>query len=126
MAATDKQGVDVILDPVGGAYLDRNISALRRFGRLVSIGLLSGSKAELNMGLVLGKRLRIIGSTLRTRPVAEKIAITRRFEAEVWPKLIDGRLRPIIDIAFPIADAQAAHEYVREDRNIGKVILEMP
>ena len=126
MAATDKQGVDVILDPVGGAYLDRNINALRRFGRLVSIGLLSGSKAELNMGLVLGKRLRIIGSTLRTRPVAEKIAITRRFEAEVWPKLIDGRLRPIIDIAFPIAGAQAAHEYVREDRNIGKVILEMP
>jgi putative PIG3 family NAD(P)H quinone oxidoreductase len=123
---TDGQGVDVILDPVGGAYLDRNINALRRFGRLISIGLLSGSKGELNMGQVLGKRLRIIGSTLRTRPVAEKIAITRRFEAEVWPKLIDGRLRPIIDIAFLIAEAQAAHEYVREDRNIGKVILEMP
>jgi tumor protein p53-inducible protein 3 len=123
---TNGQGVDVILDPVGGAYLDRNISALRRFGRLVSIGLLSGSKAELNMGLVLAKRLRIIGSTLRTRPVEEKIAITRRFEVAVWPKLTDGTLRPIIDIVFPIAEAQAAHEYVREDRNIGKVILEMP
>jgi len=74
---------------------------------------------------VLGKRLRIIGSTLRGRPVAEKIAITRRFEAEVWPKLADGRLRPIIDRVWPIDQAQAAHDYVLADRNIGKVILEI-
>jgi len=65
-------------------------------------------------------------TTMRTNDPAINEAITRGFEAEVWPKLIDGRLRPIIDIAFPIAEAQAAHEYVREDRNIGKVILEMP
>ncbi len=125
MAATAGQGVDVILDPVGGAYLARNVGVLRRFGRLVNIGLLSGPIGELNMGQLLGKRLRIVGSTLRTRPPAEKIAITRRFEAEVWPKLADGRLRPIIDTVFPIADAQAAHEYVRANRNIGKVILEI-
>ncbi len=125
MAATDGQGVDVILDPVGGDYLARNVSALGRFGRLVNIGLLGGTKGELNMGLLLGKRLRLIGSTLRARPVAEKIAITRRFEADVWPKLIDGQLRPIIDRTFPITDAQAAHEYVLANRNIGKVILEL-
>lgn len=125
MAATDGQGVDVILDPVGGAYLASNISALRRFGRLVNIGLLGGAKGELHMGQVLGKRLRVIGSTLRSRPVDEKIAITRRFAAEVMPKLADGRLRPIIDITFPIAEAQTAHEYVLANRNIGKVILEL-
>lgn len=125
MAATYGEGVDVILDPVGGAYLASNLSALRRFGRLVNIGLLSGAKGELHMGQVLGKRLRIIGSTLRSRPVAEKISITHRFAAEVMPKLADGRLRPIIDTTFPVAEAQAAHEYVLANRNIGKVILEI-
>ncbi len=79
-AATDGQGVHVILDPVGAAYLADNISALARYGRLVHIGLLSGAKAELDLGQVMGKRLRLIGSTLRNRPPAEKIAITRRFE----------------------------------------------
>ena len=125
MAATNGRGVDMILDPVGGDYLARNAAALRRFGRLVNIGLLGGAKGELNMGQVLGKRLRIIGSTLRTRPVEEKIAITRRFAAEVMPRLADGRLRPIVDRVFPIAEAQAAHEYVLENRNIGKVILQV-
>ncbi len=125
MAATDGLGVDVILDPVGGDYLARNVAALRRFGRLVNIGLLGGTKGELNMGQVLGKRLRIIGSTLRTRPVEEKIAITRRFAAEIMPRLADGRLRPIVDHVFPIAEAQVAHEYVLANRNIGKVILQV-
>jgi len=77
------------------------------------------------MGQVLGKRLRIVGSLLRPRPLEEKIAITRRFAAEVMPRLADGRLRPIVDRVFPIAEAQAAHEYVLENRNIGKVILQV-
>ena len=125
MTATNGEGVDVILDPVGGGYLARNIALLKPFGRLVNIANLGGSKGELDMGRVLGRRLRIIGSTLRGRPVAEKIAITRQFEAAVWPKLADGRLRPIIDRVFPIAEAGAAHAYVLENRNIGKVILEL-
>ena len=125
MVVTDGKGVDVILDPVGGSYLASNVAALRRFGRLVNIGLLGGAKGELNMGQLLGKRLHIVGSTLRTRPVEEKIAITRRFAAEIMPRLADGRLRPIIDTTFPIAEAQAAHEYVLGNRNIGKVILEV-
>jgi putative PIG3 family NAD(P)H quinone oxidoreductase len=125
MAATDGAGVDVILDPVGGGYLARNIALLKPFGRLVNIANLGGSRGELDMGRVLGRRLRLIGSTLRGRPVAEKIAITRRFEEQVWPKLADGRLRPIIDRVFPIDEAQAAHAYVLENRNIGKVILEI-
>jgi putative PIG3 family NAD(P)H quinone oxidoreductase len=125
MAATGGAGVDVILDPVGGGYLARNIALLKPFGRLVNIANLGGSKGELDMGRVLGRRLRIIGSTLRGRPVAEKIAITRRFEEQVWPKLADGRLQPIIDRVFPITEAQAAHAYVLANRNIGKVILEI-
>jgi putative PIG3 family NAD(P)H quinone oxidoreductase len=125
MAATDGAGVDVILDPVGGGYLARNISLLRPFGRLVNIANLGGSKGELDMGRVLGRRLRIVGSTLRGRPVAEKIAITRKFEEQVWPKLAAGQLQPIVDRVFPIAEAQAAHAYVLENRNIGKVILEV-
>lgn len=125
LEATDGAGVDLILDPVGAAYLERNIKALARFGRLIQIGLLSGSKAELDLGQVMGKRLTLKGSTLRTRPVAEKIDITRGIERDVWPKLVNGTFQPIVDIVFPIADAQAAHDYVAADRNVGKVILEV-
>ena len=123
LAATDDRGVDLILDPVGGRYLSRNIHALKPLGRLVLIGLLSGASSELNLGLVLGKRLRIIGSTLRIRPLEEKIAITRRFRDRYWPAFQSGELRPVIDTVFPIAEAQAAHMYVRDNKNIGKVIL---
>lgn len=125
MAATNDRGVDVILDPVGGSYLGRNIAALRRFGRLVIIATLGGPKGELHIGQVLGKRLHIVGSTLRSRSVAEKIAITRAFETTVWPKLADGTLQPVIDTVFPINESQAAHEYLAENRNVGKVILEI-
>lgn len=126
LQATNGEGVDVILDPVGGAYLARNVQALRPFGRLINIGLLGGGPGELNMALVLRKRLRIVGSTLRNRPPAEKIAITRDFETLFWSKLAGGALRPVIDTVFPIAEAQAAHRYVAENRNVGKVILSVP
>ncbi|MCB9418881.1 MAG: NAD(P)H-quinone oxidoreductase [Ardenticatenaceae bacterium] len=122
-AATGGEGVDLILDPVGGAYLDRNVKALRRFGRLVTIGLLGGGSGQMNVSLLLFKRLQIIGSTLRSRPLAEKIAINRQFEAQFWHKLVSGELQPIIDAEFPIEQAQAAHDYVAQDRNVGKVIL---
>lgn len=125
LAATNGEGVDVILDPVGGPYLARNIQALRRFGRLVNIGLLGGTQGELDMGQLMGKRLRVIGSTLRARPLAEKVALTRRFEQEIWPRLTCGDLKPVVDRVFPITEAQAAHDYVRENRNVGKVILEV-
>jgi tumor protein p53-inducible protein 3 len=125
MAATGGQGVDLILDPVGADYLDRNLNLLKVNGRLVNIGLLSGSKAQLNLGAVLGKSLRIIGTRLRARPSAQKISITRKFKERFWPLLEAGRIKPIIDKFFPITDAQAAHAYVRQNRNIGKVVLEV-
>ena len=123
LAATQDQGVDLILDPVGGGYLDRNVRALKRFGRLVNIGQLGGAHGEMNMGLVLSKRLRIVGSTLRSRSPAEKIKITEQFQAGYWPLLRSGELKPIIDTAFPIEQAQEAHAYVAQNQNIGKVIL---
>lgn len=124
--ATAGAGVDLILDPVGGAYLARNVSLLRRFGRLVIIGSLGGVEGALNTGQVLGKRLKIVGSTLRTRPLAEKIAITQQFSHRFWPLLRSGELQPIIDTIFPISQAQQAHEYVAQNRNVGKVILRLP
>lgn len=123
LEATGGKGVDMILDPVGGPYLARNLAALRPFGRLVSIGLLGGAQGELNMALLLRKRLRIVGSTLRTRPLAEKIEITRQFRRRFWPQLVSGKLEPVIDTVFPIQNAQEAHEYVQQNRNTGKVVL---
>ena len=122
---TNGEGVDLILDPVGGSYLSRNVRALRRFGRLINIGTLGGINGEMNTGLLLGKRLRIIGSTLRSRPPAEKIKITQQFESGFWPLLKSGQLRPVIDTTFSIEEAQAAHEYVAQNKNIGKVVLKM-
>ncbi|MCL4263215.1 MAG: NAD(P)H-quinone oxidoreductase [Anaerolineae bacterium] len=125
LAATNGQGVDLILDPVGGEYLGRNIRALRPFGRLVNIGLLSGGRGELDLALVLRNRLHIIGSTLRNRSPAEKIQITRQFESGFWHLFRTGELKPVVDRVFPIQEAQAAHDYVARDENIGKVVLEI-
>lgn len=122
-SATDTEGVDLILDPVGGAYLARNIRALRRFGRLVSIGLLGGATGELPMGLVLTRRLRIIGSTLRSRPLAEQIEITRQFRERIWPHLVSGDFRVVIDRTVPMRDAAEAHRCMLQNENVGKVIL---
>lgn len=121
--ATGGEGVDLILDPVGANYFERNLSLLRSNGRMVQIGLLSGAQASIDLGLVLGRSLRIAGSRLRPRPLAEKIAITRRFEAEVWPKLLSGEVEAVVDSVFAMEDATAAHAYVQQDRNLGKVIL---
>lgn len=125
MDASGGRGVDLILDPVGGSYLKQNMTVLRPGGRLVNIGLLGGRKGEMDVGLLLGKSLRLIGSRLRSRPLAQKIEITRDFEKKFWPLLVDGVLKPEIDSVFSITEAQAAHEYVAQNKNMGKVILKM-
>jgi len=125
MGATQDQGVDLILDPVGAAYLTQDLNLLRVNGRLVIIGLMGGNMAEINLGAVLGKGLRIIGTRLRARPLTEKIMITREFKERFWPMLEQGRLQPIVDQVFPIEEAQAAHARVRQNLNTGKVVLEM-
>jgi putative PIG3 family NAD(P)H quinone oxidoreductase len=125
MAITRGQGVDVILDPIGGAYLNQNLALLKENGCLVNIGLLGGTTAEINLGAVLGKSLRIIGTRLRSRPLAQKIEITRIFADRFWSIFETGRLQPIVDSVFEIQDAHAAHDYVKQNKNTGKVVLEI-
>ena len=123
---TDGEGVDIILDPVAADYLSRNIDILKRQGRLVIIGLLSGASAELSLATVLMNRLRIIGSVLRSRSVDEKIEITDHFRQEVWPWFENGELEPVIDRRMSITEANEAHALVRSNETVGKVVLEIP
>jgi NADPH2:quinone reductase len=123
---TDKMGVDVVLDPVGADTVARNFEVLAEHGRLVQIGLLSGGRAEVDLSSILRKSLVVRGSRLRPRPLAEKIDITRGFLARFWESLVGGRAKAVIDRTFDIRKAQEAHRYVRENRNIGKVVLTVP
>ena len=124
-AFTDNRGVDVILDMVGGDYIQRNLSALAVEGRLVFIAFLRGAKAELNLAPVLLKRLTITGSTLRARPVADKARIAAALRQTVWPLLEQGRMRPILDQVFPLDEAAAAHALMESNRHIGKILLQV-
>jgi tumor protein p53-inducible protein 3 len=120
---TDGHGVDVIVDCVGGQYLERNLALLAPQGRLVIIGLMGGAKADINLALVVGKRLRVIGTMLRSRTLAEKLLLTAGMRKHVLPLLVAGRLRPVIDSTYALADAAAAHDHVASNANFGKVIL---
>jgi putative PIG3 family NAD(P)H quinone oxidoreductase len=122
---TNQAGVHVILDCVGAAYLARNLSLLQTQGRLVLIGLMGGAKAELDMALMLRKRLRVMGSVLRSRSWQEKIMLTQLFREKVMPRFENGSLQPVIDRAFPLAEAEQAHDYVTANLNVGKVVLEV-
>ncbi len=122
-ALTNNRGVDIILDPVGADYLDKNILSLAPGGRLVLIGLLSGAKTELQISPILMKRLRIIGSVLRSRTLQEKQDITTEFRQRVWPLFETGELKPVIHQVFPIQNANEAHELLRSNTTIGKLIL---
>lgn len=126
VASATPHGADVILDPVGGAYLPDNLAALAPRGRLVVIGLLGGATAELDIAALLRRRLRVIGSVLRPRSDAEKSAIIARFRDETWPLLCDGRIAPIIDSVLPIAAVEQAHDLLRSNTTTGKVVLLLP
>lgn len=116
-------GVDVVLDPVGGAYLAHDLDVLAPEGRAIVIGLMGGRPAQIDLGQVLMKRLRVEGSTLRARSVAFKAELLASMEAALWPAFADGRLRPILDRAFPLADAEAAHAHVASNTTFGAVVL---
>ncbi|MCY3793321.1 MAG: NAD(P)H-quinone oxidoreductase [Gammaproteobacteria bacterium] len=120
---TDGEGFDVILDPVGANYLVDNLASLRMDGRLVLIGLMGGIKAELPLAMVLMKRLRLIGSTLRARSIAAKSAVMDGLEIHLWPKLESGAIKPIIETLMPMEDAQKAHDLVASNQTFGKVVL---
>ncbi|MCB0941815.1 MAG: NAD(P)H-quinone oxidoreductase [Mycobacterium sp.] len=124
--ATDGRGADVILDIMGAAYLDRNLDTLAADGRLVIIGMQGGVKGELNIGKLVGKRLQVIGTALRARPVGGpngKGDIVAAVVESVWPMIADGRVRPVIGARFPLAEAQAAHRALASGDVSGKILL---
>jgi NADPH2:quinone reductase len=122
---TEKRGADVILDHIGAAYLEPNLACLALYGRLVIIGLLGGAKAELNVGRLMVKRQRIIGSVLRARPVEEKARITAAFREQVLERFATGELKPVIHEVLPLAEARRAHELMAANANTGKLVLQV-
>jgi len=120
---TNGAGVDVIMDMVGANYLERNLSLLKLKGRLVFISMLSGGQTQINLGALMGKRLRLIGSVLRSRALAEKLEIKERFMANFWPLLEEGKIQPVIDSVYPITQANEAQQRMADNLNIGKIVL---
>lgn len=122
---TDNQGVDVILDMIGGDYFPRNLKCLAVEGRLVQIAIQRGAKSEINLWQVMQKRQTITGSTLRARDDAFKGQIARQLYEKVWPLLASGKIKPVIDSVFPLADAEMAHMRMASNQHFGKIILEI-
>lgn len=120
---TDRRGVDVILEMVGGDYIPRDIRCLADNGRIVIIGLLGGAKAELPLAQILLRRLTITGSTLRPRSNAYKASIANQLREIVWPLIETGKIKPVIDSVFPLAQADKAHERMESGEHIGKIVL---
>jgi putative PIG3 family NAD(P)H quinone oxidoreductase len=121
--ATGGGGVDVVLDSIGAQYLDANLRSLAVGGRLVLIGLMGGAKAEIGLGPLLVRRLSVIGSTLRARPVEEKAAIVSGFLARFGDALEQGRIGPVVDRVLPLAQAAEAHRAIKASEHFGKIIL---
>lgn len=122
-ALTNGSGADVILDIIGGEYVQRNLDSLALEGRLVQIGLQSGARAQISLLKVLQHRLTITGSTLRARTPAEKGHIARELEQQVWPLLEAGRVKPVIHATFPLERAADAHRIIDASAHVGKVVL---
>ena len=121
--ATDGHGVDVILDSIGGGYLERNLASLAPRGRLVAIANLSGESGTLDFGLMMRRWLSIHGSTLRARSLAEKNEIIASVYENVWPLVTTGQVVPVIDSRFSLADAASAHQRLESSEHIGKLLL---
>ncbi len=122
-AATDDRGVDVVLDSIGAPYLERNLKALALDGRLVLIGLMGGATGQVPLGLLLLRRLHVIGSTLRARPVAQKAALVAAFRERFGRDLEQGRIAPVVDRVLPLADAGEAHRVMAASEHFGKIVL---
>jgi NADPH2:quinone reductase len=120
---TGGKGVDVILDMVAGAYVDREVKCANEDGRIVIIAVQGGTKSEFNAGLVLRRRITVTGSTLRPRPVPFKAAIAAALRKNVWPLIEAGRIKPVIHSTFPAADAAKAHALMESNQHVGKIVL---
>ena len=122
---TGRQGVDVVLDVIGGDYLARNIASVRVQGRIIQVGVMGEPTATFPLGALLPKRAALIGTVLRSRPIEQKIDANQRFCAELLPRFDDGSLRPVIDSRFALDDIAEAHEYMATNANVGKILLEI-
>ncbi|EIZ81097.1 alcohol dehydrogenase [Novosphingobium sp. Rr 2-17] len=122
---TEGRGVDVVLDMVAGDYVVRNLKCLAPDGRHVTIAVQGGTKAQINMGVVMQKRLTLTGSTLRPRTDAFKALLAQEIRANAWPLVEEGALRPVMDTRFPLAEAAKAHARMEAGDHIGKIVLEV-
>lgn len=120
---TDGAGVDVLIDFIGGPYWDQNIASMAVLGRLVEVGLMGGSRVEVDLGRLMGKRLQVTGTGLRGRSLEEKLAVTAQFKRHVLPHLASGSMKPIVDRTFPLEEVTEAHRYMETNANFGKIVL---
>lgn len=121
--ATDKRGVDMVLDHVAGDYIPRELGILAEGGRLVVIATMGGREASIDAGLLMRRRLTLTGSTLRSRPVGFKAELARQVHAGAWPLLEAGKVRPVIHATFPASEAARAHALMESSAHIGKIML---
>ncbi len=118
-------GVDVVLDVIGGDEVDRNLQACRMDGAIIQVGLMGGGSANVNVGLILGKRITWIGTTLRARPLERKLALSQRFIDEVLPLFEAGQLAPVIDSRYPFDQIADAHRHIESNANVGKILIDL-
>ncbi len=121
--ATDGRGVDVVLDSIGAAYLEQNLKSLAMDGALVLIGLMGGAKAEISLATLLMRRIRVVGSTLRTRPNSQKAEIVEAFLDRFGEDLAAGKIRPVLHEVFALADVPEAHRMLKASTHFGKLVL---
>jgi NADPH:quinone reductase len=121
--ATNRAGVHAVLDLVGGKYLDGNLRVLAPRGRMIVVGLTSGSKAEINLGMLISKRISMMGTVLRSRPLEEKVSLARAFSDHVLPLFATGKIRPVVDKVYSFADIRIAHRQMETDSAFGKIVL---
>ena len=125
LEATGGRGVEVVLDSIGGPYLEANMKSLALDGRLIMIGLMGGARAEMALGSLLTRRLSLIGSTLRTRPPTEKAALVEGLQSRFGLALEEGRVRPIVDRILPVDQADAGHRVMKASDHFGKIVLKV-
>ena len=118
-------GVDVVLDVIGGDYVNKNLACTKVTGRIIQVGVMGSGRAEVDVGTMLRKRIALVGTVLRARPIEEKITATQRFTAEVLPRFTDGSLKPIIDSRYALADVAEAHARMEQNANVGKLLLDI-
>ena len=116
-------GVHVVLDFTGASYMTQNLEALGMWGRMVFLATLGGAQASVNLGLIMAKRILIRGTTMRTRTLEEKLAVTRRFATQVLPLLAIGKVKPIIEQTYPMSEIAEAHRVMGENKNFGKLVV---